>query len=58
MRKRQARTTSFPALVQRFFTQYLVEQRALSPRTVAAYRDTSCCFWPSPRNVWLSRRQA
>lgn len=32
---------SFPALVQRFFSQYLVEQRALSARTVAAYRD---CF--------------
>lgn len=29
---------SFPALVQMFFTQYLVEQRALSPQTVAAYR--------------------
>ncbi len=31
---------SFPALVQMFFTRYLVEQRALSPQTVAAYRDT------------------
>ena len=30
---------SFPALVQEFFTHYLVEQRALSPRTVAGYRD-------------------
>jgi len=30
---------SFPALVQNFFTHYLVEQRALSPCTVAAYRD-------------------
>jgi site-specific recombinase XerD len=35
---------SFPALVQRFFSQYLVEQRALSPRTVAAYRDTFMLF--------------
>ena len=35
---------SFPALVQRFFSQYLVEQRALSPRTVAAYRDSFMLF--------------
>jgi site-specific recombinase XerD len=35
---------SFPALVQRFFSQYLVEQRALSPCTVAAYRDTFTLF--------------
>jgi site-specific recombinase XerD len=35
---------SFPALVQMFFTRYLVEQRALSPRTVAAYRDTFLLF--------------
>ncbi|GHH25363.1 integrase [Sphingomonas glacialis] len=31
---------SFPALLQRFFTEYLREQRAVSPSTVAAYRDT------------------
>lgn len=30
---------SFQALVQEFFTRYLVEQRAVSPRTVIAYRD-------------------
>ena len=35
---------SFPALVEMFFTQYLVEQRALSPQTVAAYRDTFLLF--------------
>jgi site-specific recombinase XerD len=35
---------SFPALVQRFFSQYLVEQRALSPCTVAAYRDSFKLF--------------
>lgn len=35
---------SFPALVQVFFTQYLVEQRALSQQTVAAYRDTFLLF--------------
>ena len=30
---------TFQELVQKFFTHYLVEQRAVSPRTVAAYRD-------------------
>jgi site-specific recombinase XerD len=37
-------TPSFPALVQAFFTQYLVEQRAMSPRTVATYRDAFVLF--------------
>jgi integrase/recombinase XerD len=27
-------------LLQRFFTEYLVAQRRLSPQTVASYRDT------------------
>ncbi|WP_010165166.1 tyrosine-type recombinase/integrase [Sphingomonas sp. PAMC 26617] len=31
---------SFPTLLQRFFTEYLREHRAVSPSTVAAYRDT------------------
>ena len=31
---------SFSKLVQGFFAEYLMQQRALSPRTVAAYRDT------------------
>ena len=35
---------SFPALVQAFFTDYLVEQRALSPQTVAGYRDAFTLF--------------
>ena len=30
---------SFPALVQQFFTEYLLTQRAMSPHTIAAYRD-------------------
>jgi len=30
----------FTKLVQSFFAEHLVQQRALSPRTVAAYRDT------------------
>lgn len=35
---------SFAALVQQFFTEYLVAQRALSPRTVASYRDALMLF--------------
>lgn len=38
------RPTSFAALVQRFFTEYLVSQRAVSPRTVACYRDALMLF--------------
>lgn len=48
---------SFAALVQRFFTQYLMEQRALSPLTIAAYRDTFVLFWRLPRRSWPSRRR-
>lgn len=33
-------TTSLPSLVQRFFTQRLLEQQDLSSHTVASYRDT------------------
>ena len=36
---RQASPT-FAALVQEFFGPYMLQQRALSPRTVASYRDT------------------
>jgi site-specific recombinase XerD len=35
---------SFPSLVQQFFTEYLVSQRAVSPRTVACYRDALMLF--------------
>ena len=35
---------SFPLLVQMFFTEYMVEQRALSPNTVATYRDAFVLF--------------
>ena len=45
MRKPSAsRSSSFPALVQEFFTDYLVAQRAMSPYTVASYRDTLMLF--------------
>jgi site-specific recombinase XerD len=35
---------SFALLVQQFFTEYLVTQRALSPRTIASYRDAMLLF--------------
>jgi len=35
---------TFSALVQQFFTEYLVSQRAMSPHTVASYRDTLMLF--------------
>lgn len=38
------RPVSFASLVQQFFTEYLVTQRALSPRTVASYRDALMLF--------------
>jgi len=31
---------SFASLVQTYFAEYLTQQRALSPQTIAAYRDT------------------
>src|SRR3972149_10071118 len=34
----------FALLVQQFFTEYLVAQRAVSPRTVACYRDALMLF--------------
>ncbi len=33
-------TPTFSALLQRFFVEHLGHQRAVSPRTIAAYRDT------------------
>jgi site-specific recombinase XerD len=45
MRKSTApKPPSFAALVQQFFTEYLVAQRAVSPRTVACYRDALMLF--------------
>ena len=38
------RPVSFASLVQRFFTEYLVKQRAVSPRTIASYRDAMMLF--------------
>lgn len=39
-----ARPVSFATLVQQFFTEYLVNQRALSPRTIQSYRDAMLLF--------------
>jgi site-specific recombinase XerD len=33
-------TVSFPGLVQRFFTERLMQQRQASPHTISSYRDT------------------
>jgi hypothetical protein len=35
---------SFATLVQTYFAEYLTQQRALSPRTIAAYRDAFLLF--------------
>jgi len=35
---------SFAALVQAYFSEYLTQQRALSPQTIAAYRDAFVLF--------------
>jgi site-specific recombinase XerD len=44
MRNATIKPPSFPAIVQQFFTEYLVAQRALSPQTVACYRDAIKLF--------------
>ena len=44
MRRQPKPPPSFPALVQAFFVEHLTQQRALSPRTVAAYRDAFMLF--------------
>ena len=38
------KSPSFACLVQQFFTEYLTLQRAVSPRTVACYRDALMLF--------------
>lgn len=44
MSERTSQLPTFPAIVQQFFTDYLVTQRAVSPRTVACYRDAITLF--------------
>lgn len=38
------KTPSFAALIQCYFTEYLITQRALSSRTIASYRDAIMLF--------------
>ena len=38
------KSPSFASMVQQFFTEYLVAQRAVSPRTVVCYRDALMLF--------------
>lgn len=33
---------TFPALLQAFFTDWLLQQKQVSPHTIASYRDTFC----------------
>lgn len=44
MRRQPKPPPSFPALVQAFFAEHLSQQRALSPQTIAAYRDAFILF--------------
>jgi site-specific recombinase XerD len=44
MNKRPKAPLSFAALVQAYFTEYLIQQRALSAQTIAAYRDGFVLF--------------
>ena len=44
MSKRPKTPPSFTALVQAYFAEYLTQQRALSPQTIAAYRDGFVLF--------------
>ena len=44
MRRQSKPPPSFPALVQAFFAEHLSQQRALSPQTIAAYRDAFMLF--------------
>lgn len=44
MRRAPTKPPSFAALVQAFFAEHLQQQRAMSPRTVAAYRDAFVLF--------------
>jgi site-specific recombinase XerD len=39
-----AHAPSFPALVRQFFVDYLLNQRAISPNTIASYRDAMLLF--------------
>ncbi len=40
MKDHDSQAPGFPSLLHRFFTERLADQQNISPRTVAAYRDT------------------
>jgi site-specific recombinase XerD len=44
MRRQPKPAPSFAALVQAYFVEHLTQQRALSPQTIAAYRDAFMLF--------------
>ncbi len=44
MRRQPKLPPSFAALVQAYFAEHLTQQRALSPQTIAAYRDAFMLF--------------
>ena len=44
MSKHTKTPPSFATLVQAYFAEYLTQQRALSPQTIAAYRDAFVLF--------------
>ena len=42
--KSQIHPTDFPALLERYFCDYLRQQRNASPETISSYRDTFRLF--------------
>ncbi|WP_239292215.1 hypothetical protein [Candidatus Nitrotoga sp. 1052] len=49
MSKQTKTPPSFAALVQAYFVEYLIQQRALSAQTIAAYRDGFVLFLAASR---------
>jgi site-specific recombinase XerD len=50
--------TSFPALVQAFFSEHLTQHRALSPCTVASYRDAFMLFIEFVQTIQMKSAEA
>ena len=57
MRKQPKPAPSFAGLVQVYFVEHLMQHRALSPQTIAAYRDAfaSCNFMAMRRAAYAPR---
>ena len=45
-------TTTFAPLLERFFTQRLMQQRQVSPHTISSYRDTFRLFLRMAGKYW------